>query len=186
MTRLTVHCAKREGLGLLIALALTASATVRAAEENGLDGCRGAIGTYVTTVTDVEGVFSSRGLVTFAPDGVFLMTASGQSRVPGARELPQPTQGAWRCVAAEGAQLKLTATGLNFVLPRDRGPRNFSRVDYRATVDKDTGTISGTMEVSVPQDTDLEAADPVERPGPPIEKFEIDGKRVVPREPSFG
>jgi hypothetical protein len=173
-------------LGALLMLALAAIPWARAGEEPHPADCHGAVGTYVATVTDVEGVFSSRALLTFAPGGVFLITDSGQSRVAGTRELLQPIQGAWRCVAAEGDSLRLSATGLGFALPQDGRLRNFARVDYRGTIDRGSGTLSGTLELSLPEDEDLESADPVARPGPPIERFELDGKQVVSPAPSFG
>jgi hypothetical protein len=173
-------------LGALLILSLTAVPCARAGEDLHPDDCHRAVGTYVATVTDVEGVFSSRALLTFTPGGVFLMTDSGQSRAAGTRTLSQPIQGAWKCVAADGERLKLTATGLGFALPRDGRLRNFTRADYRGTIDKASGSLSGTLEWSLPAAGDLESADPVARPGPPVERFELEGKQVIPPQPSFG
>jgi hypothetical protein len=170
----------------LLILCLTASPCARAGEDLHPDDCHRAVGTYVATVTDVQGVFSSRALLTFTPGGVFLMTDSGQSPAAGTRTLFQPIQGAWKCVAAEGERLRLTATGLGFALPQDGRLRNFARADYRGTIDKASGSLSGTLEWRLPEGGDLESADPVARPGPPVERFELEGKRVVPPNPSFG
>jgi hypothetical protein len=186
MNRSAERISGRKGVGLLAILVLLTPTSTHPADEQKPKDCRAAIGTYVTTVTDVAGVFSSRGIITFAPEGIFLMTDSGQSRVPGTHEASQPLQGAWRCVTAEGAQLKIIATGIGFVLPRDGRLRTFGRADYHVTIDGGAGTISGNLELSLPQNDDLEGADPIDSPGPPIERFELDGRRVVPREPSFG
>ena len=173
-------------LGALLILGLAAFPCARAGEDIHRDDCQRAVGTYVATVTDVQGVFSSRALLTFTPGGVYLMTDSGQSRVVGTRALFQPIQGAWTCVSADGERLKLTATGLGFALPQDGRLRNFARADYRGTIDKASGSLSGTLEWRLQEDDDLESADPVARPGPPVERFELEGKQVVPPQPSLG
>jgi hypothetical protein len=80
----------------------------------------------------------------------------------------------------------LRATALSFVLPSDGRLRTFGRIDYRATIDTGDGRISGSFEVSLPKDNDLESAQPIDRLGPPLERFELEGKRMVAREPSFG
>jgi hypothetical protein len=172
--------------GLLLAHAGACSADASVAEQVRPPDCHAVVGTYVTTVTDVEGIFSSRELLTFLSNGVFLMTDSGESGVPGTERPSQPAQGAWRCVAADGTQLKVTATALSFVLPSDGRLRTFGRIDYRATIDTGDGGISGSFEVSLPKDDDLESARPIDRPGPPLERFELEGKRMVAQEPSFG
>jgi hypothetical protein len=57
------------------------------------DACDGLVGTYVTTFTDREGVFSSRGLMTFTASGVLLVNDSAQGGVPGIWDPFSATQG---------------------------------------------------------------------------------------------
>ena len=145
------------------------------------NACRALAGTYVTSVSDPEGVFSSRGLMTFTADGVFLMSDSAQAGLPGVYDPFGSAQGAWRCLGANGGKLEASAIGLNFVLPGRGRPAVFGRVDYRVTLDAKTGTLTGNAELSFTTEGDLEGADPVERPGPALEEFQLEGKPVVAR-----
>jgi hypothetical protein len=147
----------------------------------GQDACRALAGTYVTSVSDIEGVFSSRGLMSFSTDGVFLMSDSAQAGLPGVYDPFGSAQGSWRCLGAEGDRLDASAVGLNFVLPGEGRPAVFGRVDYRVTLDAKTGSLSGNAELSFTTEGDLEGADPVKRPGPVLEKFQLEGRPVVAR-----
>lgn len=166
------------------ALALTViclAGTFQAAHagEPNLAACRDLAGTYVTVVTDREGVFASRGLLTFMADGVFLDTDSAQGGVPGVFEPFTTVQGAWRCAGTAQGRLEAVATGLNFVLPGNERPQAFGRTDYRLTLDAAKGVLSGTVELRFTQDADLEAADPLGRPGPLFDSFQVDGQRLA-------
>lgn len=171
--RLTAH--------LLAAVAVMTVPAQTLAEPPTQDACHALAGTFVTSVSDIEGVFSSRGLATFTGDGVFLMTDSGQAGVPGIYEPFSTAQGAWQCVGAKGDTIEATATGLNFVFPGQGRTTSFGRTDYRLSLDTKTGVLSGAVELSFTSEGDLESADPVSMPGPVLEKFEIEGKRLVPK-----
>ena len=79
-TQRPARCAR--ACALIAALGTLAPAAASLAEP-GLDACHALSGIYVTTVTDTEGVFSSRGLVSLTSDGLFLMTDSVQAGLPG-------------------------------------------------------------------------------------------------------
>lgn len=166
---------------LLVSIALTSLSWQAAADppSPNAGACQALVGTYVTAVTDIEGVFASRGLFSFTPDGVFLMSDSGQSGLPGIYEPFTSAQGAWKCQGAEGEQVKATALGLNFALPSAGHSAGFGRTRYQLTLDTNSGRLSGTAELSFTSEGDLESADPVSKPGPVLETFEIEGKRVT-------
>lgn len=162
-----------------LALCLAVATPAAHAGEPDLAACRGLAGTYVTAVTDHEGVFASRGLLTFTGDGVFLDTDSAQGGVPGVFEPFSAVQGGWRCIGATNGRLEVIATGLNFVLPTQERPQAFGRTDYRFTLDTATGRLSGTVELRFTQDADLEAADPIGKPGPLFDTFHVEGQRLA-------
>ena len=139
------------------------------------------MGTYVTTVTDTEGVFASRALATFTGDGIMLITDSGQSGLPGIYQPFTSSHGAWTCLGAEDGAIRAAATGLSFLVPGEGLSTSFGRTDYRLTLDTSSGNLSGSVELSFTADGDLESADPLERPGPVFETFEIEGRRLVAR-----
>jgi len=162
-----------------LVLCLAGTSPSAHAGEPDLAACHDLAGTYVTVVTDREGVFASRGLMTFMADGVFLDTDSAQGGVPGVFEPFTTVQGAWRCAGTAKGRLEVVATGLNFVLPGNERPQAFGRTDYRLTLDAAKGVLSGTVELRFTQDADLEAADPLGRPGPLFDTFQVDGQRLA-------
>lgn len=169
---------------LTVALCLAGTMPSAQAGAAGLEVCRGLAGTYVTAVSDREGVFASRGLLTFTGDGVFLDTDSAQGGVPGVFEPFTTVQGAWQCSSAQGGRLEVVATGLNFVLPGNERPQAFGRTDYRLTLDTATGSLSGSVELRFTQDADLEGADPLGKPGPLVDTFQVEGRRLAPGLPA--
>jgi hypothetical protein len=182
MTRRELTTAKPHvAAALLLAIAAPAESAQPVTETQPPGDCRALVGTFVTSVSDIEGVFSSRGLATLTADGIFLMTDSAQSGLPGIYQPFSSAQGAWQCLGAEGGTIRAAATGLNFVLPGEGLTTGFGRTDYRLSLDSESGVLSGTVELSFTAQGDLEAADPVSAPGPVLEKFELDGKRVVPK-----
>jgi hypothetical protein len=152
------------------------------AGDPALETCRALAGTYVTVVTDVEGVFSSRGLLTFTADGVFLMSDSAQAGIPGVYDPFESAQGAWRCLGMEGNSLSATAVGLNFVLPGDGRAAVFGRVDYDIDLDLEKGVLTARAALSFTPDGDLESANPIAKPGPVFERFDVEGTRVAAAE----
>jgi len=155
------------------------STSVMAAERA---DCLALVGTYVTTVTDREGVFSSRGLLTFTADGVLLVSDSAQGGVPEVWDPFSPTQGTWNCEAADAEKITIRALGLNFVLPTDGRSPSFGRVDDEATLDTKSDVLSRKASLSFTSGKDPEGIDPIEKPGPLVDEFQFDGKRLVVKE----
>lgn len=170
-------------LALTAALALGSS--MAAAEkgsspaEAAIPSCDGLVGTYMTTITDREGVFSSRGLMSFASGGVLIMSDSAQGGVPGVWDPFSSSQGAWRCLGTNDGELRVGAVGLNFVLPGDGRRPSMARVDYQASLDTGTGELSGKATLRLSDAMDLEGADPMANPGKLMDEFEFEGTRVT-------
>jgi hypothetical protein len=144
-----------------------------------LDKCQVVTGSYVTTITDIEGVFHSRGLATFGGGGVFLLNDSGQGGILDIFEPFSASQGAWACVAGGEKELKVKAVGLNFTLPKGAGRGGFGRVDYTATYDVAAKTLIGTIALHFSGAGDLESAEPNAAVGAPYEEFQFSGHRIV-------
>jgi hypothetical protein len=164
---------------LALAAALAMSPCSAAAEEGSAPSCDGLVGTYVTTITDREGVFASRGLMSFATGGVMIMSDSAQGGVPGVWDPFSSSQGAWRCLGSEDGKLQVGAVGLNFVLPRDGRRPAMGRVDYEAGLDTVSGTLSGKATLRLFDAMDLEATDPIASRGKLVDEFELEGTRVT-------
>jgi hypothetical protein len=161
--------------------AILASATSPAATEP--LGCRLLPGTYVTTITDIEGVFASRGIVTFTPEGGLLATDSRQGGQTGVYDPFSAGQGAWSCAAGEDGNIAFSALSLTFTTPPGSAGSNFGRVDYEGTLDTASGEISGTVSLRFSEAGDLEAADPIAAAGEVFETFSFEGQRVVAPKP---
>jgi len=162
-----------------VALLLLVKPGTGLAQDSSLEPCRALAGTYVTTITDIENVFASRGLITFTADGSFIVNDSGQGGTPGIFLPFSLGQGAWKCAAGGDGKVKADAISLTFVLPGTGQPPSFGRVDYQAELDRKTQDISGTITLSFTREGDLEGADPIKNPGPAFEKFQFFGQRVV-------
>ena len=162
-------------LGPSLAIAEEGSSRAKAAAPS----CDGLVGTYVTTITDREGVFSSRGLMTFASGGVLIMSDSAQGGVPGVWDPFSSSQGAWRCLGTDDGELRVGAVGLNFVLPGDGRRPAMGRVDYQASLDKASGALSGKATLRLFDAKDLEAADPIASQGKLMDEFGLEGVRVT-------
>ncbi len=162
------------GTALLAGLAGSAGA-----ENMALEKCAAAAGSYVTTITDIEGVFQSRGLITLGGDGSFVINDSGQGGVEGIYDPFSASQGAWACAGAEGNEMNVKAVGLNFTLPKSAGRGGMGRVDYTATFNTEANTLEGTIALRFSGADDLESADPTIIDGPPFEEFQFSGHRIT-------
>jgi hypothetical protein len=172
-------CVGLAAASLIAATCLCLGHTPLAAAD--LAPCEDAVGTYLTMITDREGVFSSRGLMTLAPGGVMFMSDSAQGGVPGVWDPFSSSQGAWSCLGVEGPKLSIGAVGLNFVLPADGRPPSMGRVDYRASLDTGSGDLSGSATLRLTAGMDLEGTNPMEAPGKVVDAFQFDGSRVTVR-----
>ena len=150
------------------------------ADETAPQACQPVVGTYLTTITDIEGVFMSRGLITFSGDGNFFVSDSRQGGLPGVFEPFSSGQGAWKCVDGQSDQVNVRATALTFTLPSAQRRRSIGRVDYQGALDPEAHAISGKISLKFANEGDLEGAAPIAAPGPLFEEFSFSGKRVVP------
>ena len=176
MTIRSPRSARRALLSAGLAAGLAAAFVQAPAAEA---DCAAAVGTYLTSISDREGVFSSRGLMTFAAGGVLTMSDSAQGGVPGAWDPFSSSQGAWRCEAGKDGTLDAAAVALNFVLPADGRRPALARVDYKIHFEPGNGAISGSATLHLTDGMDLEAANPMEQPGKLMDEFQFDGVRVT-------
>ncbi|SRR5579883_273664 len=102
--------------------------------------CRKLAGTYLTTITDASGNFSSRGLITLTTDGTFVVSDSNQGGISGVFNPFTTAQGAWTCNGNKG----FTARAIDFPLS-NQGATGIGRVDYTATYDAKTETVKGQI-----------------------------------------
>jgi hypothetical protein len=65
------------------------------------------------------------------------------------------------------------------VLPKDGRAASFDRVDYQASLDVKTGTLSGDAVLSITLGNDLEGIDPIAKPGRMLDEFQFEGKRLA-------
>ena len=171
----------RHALSGLCAAAAIGAAGPTLAQEIPLVACSAISGTYVTSISDIEGVFASRGVMTFTRDGNVLITDSGQGGLPGIYEPFTSGQGVWTCAGVLPGKIMVKATSLTFTLPPSGGTQAFGRVDYEVTLDAETRGISGIVDLSFPSAGDLEGADPIDNAGPSVARFEFDGRRLATR-----
>ncbi len=167
-------------LWLLVCLLLMAGSRAGTAQQAAADPCNGIVGTYVVSITDIEGVFASRQIVSFLPGGIYLVRDSGaQRRFPGVFEPFPIGQGVWKCAESGSDGLGIDAMVLAFTRPQAERRRGFARADYKVSFDSAANTISARITLRLTAEGDIEAADPIGDPGPVIEQFGMEGERVV-------
>jgi len=163
--------------GLLVAVAATtfgpASAVAQSAD------CTQLAGSYITTVTDIEGVFASRGILTLTAGGSVIVTDSRQGGQAGVYAPFTMGQGAWTCTASEEGAVGFKAFSLTFTAPADRAGASLGRVDYDGTLDAETGNVTGTLALRLSNARDLEGAEPLANPGAVVETFAFEGDRIA-------
>ena len=165
-------------LPLIAMLACGVSLSLDAAANT--TGCDDAQGTYVMTVTDREGIFSSRGLMSFLAGGVLLVSDSSQGGVPGIWDPFSSAQGAWHCEPGEHGKIHIKAVAVNFVLPGDGRTPSFSRVDYDALIDGKSHHLNGTATLRLSTEKDLEGIDPAIDELKLADEFQLEGHKIIP------
>ena len=161
--------------GLVVALSAGAAAQAQDA------ACDRLAATYLTTFTDVEGVFASRGLLTLLPGGAVIVTDSRQGGQSGVYDAFTVGQGGWLCDRPSEGETRFRAVSLTFTAPPSRSGAALGRVDYEGVIDPDTGRVEGTASLRLAHPHDLEGADPIDRPGEVQETFSFVGERVTVR-----
>jgi hypothetical protein len=102
------------------------------------------VGTYLTTVTDADGNVMSRSILTLSGDGTLASIESNQDGLENVYNPFSDAQGSWQCTGIQ----TFTATSLNFTLAGSMSPdRGIARTDYKATVDKETHAVEGTIKL---------------------------------------
>lgn len=114
---------------LVLAIASMKMLSAQENEQNGLSGA-----SYVTTVTDSNGNFSSRGVITLHSDKTMSVTDSGQG---GPAFLFSSQSGAWR----QGNKGSIIGKTIDFDFPSV----DVARVDYVIAPGSSHGTITGTI-----------------------------------------
>lgn len=141
-------------------------------------GCRLLPGSYLTTITDIEGVFASRGVVTFIPGGVLIVADSRQGGQTGVYDPFSVGQGAWTCAKNQKGKIAFHAISITFTTPPGSAGSQIGHVDYAGVVDTTSGEIEGNLSLRLSDTQDLEGQDPISNPGEVLEKFDFSGKRI--------
>jgi len=109
-----------------------------------LTDCDHFTGTYLTTLTDADGNFASRSILTLSVDGTLLSSNSSQGGLKGVFNPFTTAQGTWQCTGSQA----FAATVLDFTLEGSAGPDlGIGRLDYKAMVDRETQAVEGTVEL---------------------------------------
>jgi hypothetical protein len=129
------------------------------------------VGTYLTTVTDAKGSITSRSILTLSGDGTLASIESNQGGLEGVYNPFTDAQGSWQCTGTQ----TFTGTSLNFTLAGSVSPDlGIARLDFKATVTKETHAVKGTMELRFfPM-----SANPLEDKVPPFATFSFEGQHI--------
>ncbi|GAB1539769.1 hypothetical protein NUACC21_24360 [Scytonema sp. NUACC21] len=134
--------------------------------------CRNlAIGKYLAKISTLDGRFVYRLMVTLAQDGNVFVADSNQRTVPSIFKGFANARGAWKCVGNS----ELIAIALNFSHPPAQGTVNIGRTDYRVTLNPQTKTVQGSVQLRF---FDL-SANPFEENGLDGGMFSFTGQRVI-------
>ena len=129
------------------------------------------VGTYLTTVTDAKGNITSRSILTLSGDGTLASIESNQAGLEGVYNPFTDAQGSWQCTGTQ----TFTGTSLNFTLAGSVSPdRGIARLDFKATVDKKTHAVKGTMELRFFS----MSANPLKEKVPPFASFSFVGQHI--------
>jgi hypothetical protein len=129
------------------------------------------VGTYLTTVTNAKGSITSRSILTLSGDGTLASIESNQAGLEGVFNPFTDAQGSWQCTDAQ----TFTGTSLNFTLAGSVSPdRGIARLDFKATVDKETHAVKGTMELRFFK----MRANPLKDKMPPFATFSFEGQQI--------
>lgn len=132
-------------LALIIAVALNLRlVAAQPIGKTNLSKCsRFVTGAYLTTISDVNGNFASRGVITLTQDGNLFVIDSNQGGVKGSFNPFGDTQGAYNCTTNR----EITAAGINFGFSGDFGVNDIARSDIHASFSQDTQTVQGTITI---------------------------------------
>ncbi|MDO9104339.1 MAG: hypothetical protein Q7U57_05190 [Methylovulum sp.] len=130
--------------GLMAALILPTVPFNAAAADTG-NACRALIsGTYLATISNPDGSFASRAVLTFNSDGNLSSADSNQGGMAGGFNAFTTSLGSWHCEDRR----TLHGTVINFSLPGVASAEGgIARSDYQASFNVRKQTIQGTIDV---------------------------------------
>lgn len=151
------------------------------ADDEPLQACFEAVGTYLTTNTasiDGERGMVGRSLLSLTNGGHAFLTDSNEAGIVGFAPFTDG-RGAWRCTSDERGRLHLLIIILDFTLATpDHPEQQIARLDYDATYHSRTETLRADAALSfVPIDADPLDEDALEEPF----NFTLRGTRIMPR-----
>lgn len=163
-------------LPLGVALALGGLRGAQAADEL-LSACFDAVGTFLTTNTDVDtGQVASRSLFALTNGGHFFRTDSVEGGGPGYAPFSE-TRGDWRCVSDDDGEFHILALGIDFSHKTAEFPeQTMARFELDATYNEESDSLEGEFSFYlVPIDADpMDAA-----PHKGVRSFTFDSIRVT-------
>ena len=116
-------------------------------EAHADNACGALPGTYLVTVSNSDGSFASRQVVTLTEDGNVIISDSGQGGETGVFNPFTTGQGTWEC-QSHYPPIQADAITLDFSLPGSvSGPQQIGRADYQITFSLASKTISGTLDL---------------------------------------
>jgi hypothetical protein len=127
---------------MLVSSAFAALLVVGSAGTVQANGCGQFHGSWLVTVTNSDGSFGSRQVLTLSADHTAFIIDSNQGGVtgPGGYNSYTSEQGSWSCTGSSA-----TATLINFTLPGPfPGPQQIARIDYTISASAPQ-TISGPL-----------------------------------------
>lgn len=134
-------------IGALSTMSILASSDTHMVKAESVDSnsaqalCSKAVtGTYLTTITNADGSFASRGLLTLTQEGNFVVGDSSEGGLSGVFNPFTTGQGTWVCTGRK----QIAARALDFSLS-NQGGQGIARIDYSATFDPKTKTVQGTI-----------------------------------------
>jgi hypothetical protein len=140
-------------------------------QSNASRVCRNIFtGTYLTTITDTNGQFASRGVITFSADGNFFVTDSNQGGVEGVFNPFGDTQGTYVCTSNQ----EIRAVGINFGFSGPDGANDIARSDIGATVARQSRELRGSITVT----SFALNADPLAGGGSVVGTFQVTGQLI--------
>ncbi len=129
-------------------------------------------GSYLTTIVDAKGKFSSRGVISFSEDGNLFVTDSNQGGVQGVFNPFGDTQGSYTCTSNR----EIRAVGINFGFSGPNGVNDIARSDIQATLNQQSMELQGIITVS----SFALDANPLKGAGSVVGSFQFTGQRITP------
>ena len=151
--------------------------TISMAADEPLSACFDAVGTFLTTNTDVAtNEVTSRSLISLTNGGHYFRTDSNEGGGPGYAPFSE-TRGDWRCVSDDDGKLHIVALGIDFSHKTAEFPdQTLAKVDFDAIYDDEGDNLAGKFSFSLFPI----AADPMDEATPKhVRNFTFDSIRIT-------